>query len=56
MEFACRKSLLNMQENFTATVCNKWGKWDPDPAQFCAIVSGNHFDSLLLKLTLSHNS
>ena len=40
--FACQKSELNLEVNFTATVCNKQGKWDPDPAEFCAIALGKN--------------
>ena len=44
---------------FIATICNKQGKWDPDPAQFCAIALGNQSIKLLNlysapKLTLSY--
>ena len=32
---------------FTATVCNKQGKWDPDPGEFCAIAFGYQSIKLL---------
>jgi hypothetical protein len=38
--FTCQKLTLNQEENYTSTVCNKQGKWDPDPAEFCAITLG----------------
>ena len=38
--FACQKLALNEEENFTSTTCNRQGKWDPDPAEFCAIILG----------------
>ena len=42
MSFACQKLALNEEENFTSTTCNRQGKWDPDPAEFCAITLGKH--------------
>ena len=42
VNFVCQKSAWNLKENLTVTVCNKQGKWDPNPAEFCAIVSGNN--------------
>ena len=40
MTFTYQKVALNEEENFTSTTCNRQGKWDPDPAEFCAITSG----------------
>ena len=34
-------------KNLTATVCNKQGKWDPDPAEFCATALSNQSTKLL---------
>ena len=28
MNFTCQKSASNLEENFTAAICNKQGKWD----------------------------
>ena len=40
MIFACQKLAPNEEENFTSTTCNRQGKRDPDPAEFCAITLG----------------
>ena len=42
MTFAYQKLALNEEENFTSTTCNRQGKWDPDPAEFCAVTLGKH--------------
>ena len=44
VNFTCRqKSASYLEENITAAVCNKQGKWDPDPAEFCTTASGDYF-------------
>ena len=42
VNFACQRSVLNQDENITviAAICNKLGKWDPNPAEFCSSASG----------------
>ena len=36
VNFVCQKSALDLEENVSLAVCNKHGKWDPNPAEFCA--------------------
>jgi hypothetical protein len=38
VNFTCQKSASYLEE---AAVCNKQGKWDPDPAEFCTSASGD---------------
>ena len=43
VNFVCQASAYDLEEeNITVAVCNNQGEWDPNPAEFCAVVSGNN--------------